>query len=205
MKEDEIGIGITDAGSLSLKAGEGAGVYTTKYKRVVEKTRHPPIFDLSLLVPPKYDRTKSDFGEGDGFFVGQRVAEFLKKAATSSGNIDDADFWWSGTSSGVAPIDLVCYVFDSIDQSLVAQHMGPGATLKSKAGNTVWSPEAQAMISEVYIAGAMYFAANLGQRDRVLAISIIHELMHNRQFSWTWTRACGSSTRCGRQARCDGA
>ena len=26
MKEDEIGIGITDAGSLSLKAGEGAGV-----------------------------------------------------------------------------------------------------------------------------------------------------------------------------------
>ena len=26
VKEDEIGIGITDAGSLSLKAGEGAGV-----------------------------------------------------------------------------------------------------------------------------------------------------------------------------------
>ena len=39
VKKDEIGIGITDAGSLSLKAGEGAGVYTTKYKRVVEKTR----------------------------------------------------------------------------------------------------------------------------------------------------------------------
>jgi hypothetical protein len=39
VKRDEIGIGITDAGSLSLKAGEGAGVYTTKYKRVVEKTR----------------------------------------------------------------------------------------------------------------------------------------------------------------------
>jgi hypothetical protein len=94
--------------------------------------------------------------------------------------IDNADFWWSGTSSGVAPIDLVCYVFDSIDQSLVAQHLRPGATLKSKAGNTVWSPKAQAMISEVYIAGAMYFAANLGQRDRVLAISIIHELMHNK-------------------------
>ena len=36
------------------------------------------------------------------------------------------------------------------------------------------------MISEVYIAGAMFFAANLGQRDRVLAISIIHELMHNK-------------------------
>jgi hypothetical protein len=135
---------------------------------------------IDVYLVPKYDRTKSDFGEGDGFFVGQRVAEFLKKAATSSGNIDDADFWWSGTSSGVAPIDLVCYVFDSIDQSLVAQHMRPGATLKSKAGNTVWSPKAQAMISEVYIAGAMYFAANLGQRDRVLAISIIHELMHNK-------------------------
>jgi hypothetical protein len=135
---------------------------------------------IDVYLVPKYDRTKSDFGEGDGFFVGQRVAEFLKKAATSSGKIDDADFWWSGTSSGVAPIDLVCYVFDSIDQSLVAQHMRPGATLKSKAGNTVWSPKAQAMISEVYIAGAMYFAANLGQRDRVLAISIIHELMHNK-------------------------
>jgi hypothetical protein len=135
---------------------------------------------IDVYLVPKYDRTKSDFGEGDGFFVGQRVAEFLKKAATSSGNIDDADFWWSGTSSGVAPIDLVCYVFDSIDQSLVAQHMRPGDTLKSKAGNTVWSPKAQAMISEVYIAGAMYFAANLGQRDRVLAISIIHELMHNK-------------------------
>jgi|HubBroStandDraft_4_1064222.scaffolds.fasta_scaffold250728_1 hypothetical protein len=135
---------------------------------------------IDVYLVPKYDRTKSDFGEGDGFFVGQRVAEFLKKAATSSGNFDDADFWWSGTSSGVAPIDLVCYVFDSIDQSLVAQHMRPGATLKSKAGNTVWSPKAQAMISEVYIAGAMYFAANLGQRDRVLAISIIHELMHNK-------------------------
>jgi hypothetical protein len=135
---------------------------------------------IDVYLVPKYDRTKSDFGEGDGFFVGQRVAEFLKKAATSSGKIDDADFWWSGTSSGVAPIDLVCYVFDSIDQSLVAQHMRPGDTLKSKAGNTVWSPKAQAMISEVYIAGAMYFAANLGQRDRVLAISIIHELMHNK-------------------------
>ena len=135
---------------------------------------------IDVYLVPKYDRTKSDFGEGDGFFVGQRVAEFLKKAATSCGNIDDADFWWSGTSSSVASIDLVCYVFDSIDQSLVAQHMRPGATLKSKAGNTVWSPKAQAMISEVYIAGAMYFAANLGQRDRVLAISIIHELMHNK-------------------------
>lgn len=135
---------------------------------------------IDVYLVPKYDSTKSDFGEGDGFFVGQRVAEFLKQAATSSGKIDDADFWWSGTGTSVGPLDLVCYVFDSIDQSLVAQHMRKGATLKSKAGNTVWSPTAHAMISEVYIAGAMFFAANLGQRDRVLAISIIHELMHNK-------------------------
>jgi hypothetical protein len=46
---------------------------------------------IDVYLVPSYDRTKSDFGEGDGFFVGQRVAEFLKQAATSSGKFDDAD------------------------------------------------------------------------------------------------------------------
>jgi hypothetical protein len=36
-------------------------VYTTKYKRVVEKTRLPPIFDLSLLVPSNNETQFSGF------------------------------------------------------------------------------------------------------------------------------------------------
>jgi hypothetical protein len=64
VKKDEIGIGITDAGSLSLKAGEGAGVYTTKYKRVVEKTRLlryltcPYSFRLDGLPSPSFLRIR---------------------------------------------------------------------------------------------------------------------------------------------------
>ena len=34
---------------------------------------------IDVYLVPKYDSTKSDFGEGDGFFVGQRVAEFLSR------------------------------------------------------------------------------------------------------------------------------
>lgn len=134
---------------------------------------------INVYLVPKYDETKSNFGEGEGYFIGQRVTEFMNKAATLSGKIDDSDFWWSGTRSSVGAYDLVCYVFDSIDQSLVAQHMNKGQTL-SKGGNTVWSPKAQRMISEVYIAGAQLLSADLTQRARVLAISVIHELMHNK-------------------------
>jgi len=134
---------------------------------------------INVYLVPKYDETKSNFGEGDAYFIGQRVTKFVKKAAALSGKIDDADFWWSGTRTSVGAYDLVCYVFDSINQSIVAQHMNKGQTL-SKGGNTVWSPKAHRMISEVYIAGAQYFSADLDQRARVLAISVIHELMHNK-------------------------
>ena len=36
-------------------------MYTTKYKRVVEKTRLPPIFDLSVLVPSNNETQFSGF------------------------------------------------------------------------------------------------------------------------------------------------
>ena len=111
MKEDEIGIGITDAGSLSLKAGEGAGVYTTKYKRVVEKTRHPPIFDLSLLVPPKYDVPSRILERATGSLLDSASQSFsrrpLRVPATSttriSGGLEPArvshQLIWSATFS----------------------------------------------------------------------------------------------------------
>jgi len=70
-------------------------------------------------------------------------------------------------------------MLDSIDQSIVIKHSNP-PKLPSEMGNTVWSLKAQRMISEVYIAGAMKYSNGLEQRNRVLAISVIHEFMHNK-------------------------
>lgn len=142
---------------------------------------------LNAFLVPKYNEAKSDFGEGDGYFVGLEVVKFLKDAIAGIPAFDNADYWWSGTRGSVGQCDLVCYVFDEIGQSIVIKH-SKTKTLQSEVGNTVWSPQAQKMISEVYIAGAMQFAANMQQRDRVLAIAIIHEFMHNKLDKYPYTR-----------------
>jgi hypothetical protein len=134
---------------------------------------------LNAFLVPKYDEAKSDFGEGDGYFVGLEVVKFLKDAIAGVRAFDNADYCRSATRGSVGQRDLVCYIFDEIGQSIVIKH-SKTKTLPSEVGNTVWSPQAQRMISEVYIAGAMKFAANMQQRDRVLAIAIIHEFKHNK-------------------------
>jgi hypothetical protein len=135
---------------------------------------------LTAYLVPSYDYGTEDFGEGDMFDVGTRVAEFLKKACMSSTKIVGADFSWSGRSVDVGSLDLVCYLLGDIKQSIVNHHKKTTKPLPSDKGNTVWSPKAQRMISEVYIAGSMKYAADLEQRNRVIAIGIIHEFMHNK-------------------------
>jgi hypothetical protein len=114
---------------------------------------------LNLFLVPKYDAGKSDFGEGDGYFVGLEAVRFLNEACAGSDVFDMADYWWSGNKGSVGSRDLVCYVFANINQSLVDKHRTTTGPMASEIGNTVWSPTAKKMISEVYIAGAMKFAA----------------------------------------------
>ena len=54
---------------------------------------------LNAYLVPKYDEDNPEFGEGDGFFVGLQVVEFLNKAisAASVKELSMADFWWSQT------------------------------------------------------------------------------------------------------------
>ncbi len=134
---------------------------------------------LNAYLVPKYDYDTADFGEGDGYFVGLEVAKFLKESVDGVAEFSGVDFWWDAAATSVGPRDLVCYVLGDISQSIVIKHSA-SKTLPSTAGNTVWSTKLQRMISEVYLDGAMNFAADLQQRDRVLAISIIHEFMHNK-------------------------
>jgi hypothetical protein len=142
---------------------------------------------LNAFLVPKDNGAESDFGEGDGYFVGLEVVKFLKGAITGVRAFDNADFWWSRTRGSVGQRDLVCYVFDEIGQSIVIKH-SKTKTLQSEVGNTVWSPQAQRMISEVYIAGAMKYAADPQQRNRVLAIAIVHEFMHNKLDLYPYTK-----------------
>lgn len=134
---------------------------------------------LNAFFVPKYDQATADFGEGDGSFVGLEVAKFLKESIAGVAEFSGVDYWWGAPAASVGPRDLVCYVLGDIGQSIVVKHSATG-TLPSKAGNTVWSTRLQRMISEVYLAGAMGYAADLRQRARVLAISIIHEFLHNK-------------------------
>jgi len=135
---------------------------------------------LTAYLVPAFDYGTADFGEGDMYDVGLEVTEFLRKASKSSTKFVGVDCSWSGQSVDVGTYDLVCYVFGDIGQSIVNNHRKTTGPLASDKGNTVWSPKAQKMISEVYIAGCMKYAANLDQRDRVIAIAIIHEFMHNK-------------------------
>ncbi len=147
---------------------------------------------LTAYLVPSYDYGTADFGEGDMFDVGTRVAEFLKKACKSSTKIIGADFSWSGRSVDVGKYDLVCYLFGDIKESIVDKHRTTKGPMASDKGNTVWSPKAQRMISEVYIAGSMKYAANLEQRNRVITIGIIHELMHNKLDLYPFKKAKGT-------------
>ncbi len=102
---------------------------------------------LNAFLVPKYIGAKSDFGEGDGYFVGLEVVKFLKDAIAGVRAFDNADYWWSGTRGNVGQRDLVCYVFDEIGQSIVIKH-SKTQTLQSEVGNTVWSPQAQRRMRE---------------------------------------------------------
>jgi len=135
---------------------------------------------LTAYLVPAFDYGSADFGEGDMYNVGQNVAGFLKKSTAASSKFQGVDFSWEGRSADVGQNDLVCYVFGDISQSIVDKHRRTHGPMKSDKGNTVWSPKAQRMISEIYIAGCMKYSANLEQRDRVISIAIIHEFMHNK-------------------------
>lgn len=135
---------------------------------------------LTAYLVPAFDYGSADFGEGDMFEVGGHVAGFLQKACKPSTKFTGADYSWEGRSVDVGGADLVCYVFGDIGQSIVDKHRKTTSALASDKGNTVWSPQAHKMISEVYIAGSMKYAADLPQRNRVIAIGIIHEFMHNK-------------------------
>jgi hypothetical protein len=63
---------------------------------------------LNAFLVPKYNGAKSDFGEGDGYFVGLEVVKFLKDAIGWVCAFDNADYWWSGTRGSVGQRDLVC-------------------------------------------------------------------------------------------------
>jgi hypothetical protein len=147
---------------------------------------------LTAFLVPSYDYDTADFGEGDMFDVGKQVADFLKKACKTSTKFIDVDFTWSGRSVDVAKHDLVCYLFGDIKDSLVDKHRTTKGPMASDKGNTVWSPKAQRMISEVYIAGSMKYAANLEQRNRVITIGIIHEFMHNKLDLYPFKRDKGT-------------
>jgi hypothetical protein len=135
---------------------------------------------LTAYLVPAFDYETADFGEGDMFDVGQNVAQFLKESSAASSKFQGVDFSWEGRSVDVREFDLVCYVFGDISQSIVDKHRKTRGPMASDKGNTVWSPKAHRMISEIYIAGCMKYSANLDQRDRVIAIAIIHEFMHNK-------------------------
>ena len=63
---------------------------------------------LNAFLILKYNGTKSDFGEDDGYFVGLEIVKFLKDAIAGVRAFDNADYWWSGMRGSVGQRDLVC-------------------------------------------------------------------------------------------------
>jgi hypothetical protein len=88
-----------------LKASATFNRYAVRDKPLHRSTAMPTLNAFLIL---KYNGTKSDFGEDDGYFVGLEIVKFLKDAIAGVRAFDNADYWWSGTRGSVGQRDLVC-------------------------------------------------------------------------------------------------
>ena len=76
-----------------------------------------PIFKI-LLVYVGEARISRDFGEGDGFSLGQSDGNFLTKCAKEA-RFPASDYFVDASKSEVGSRDLVCYMLNSEQSSIV--------------------------------------------------------------------------------------
>ena len=56
---------------------------------------------LNAYLVPKFDYDTANFGEGDGYFVGLTVAQFLKEAIDGVAEFSGADYRWDVSAASV--------------------------------------------------------------------------------------------------------
>lgn len=128
---------------------------------------------LNLVLVPKYDNAAADFGEGDGYMMGNYLVEYFTPSLRST-KFSSVDYTYEPDASAVTSDDLVCYVLPRQRASLILRKY-PTLTL-GQGGSTIWSPNDNAVISEVYLDSSQGDA----DRARLMANLIFHEWLHNR-------------------------
>ncbi len=128
---------------------------------------------LRVFLVYHMNRDRMNFGEGDGYYVGQQIKSFLDDVCAGSKVFTDSDYFSDATADAVGRRDLVCYILERRRDSIVSARTG---TTPSKNGATAWSTNDHAMISEVY----MDTFGDYDDRYDQMAVCIMHELMHNK-------------------------
>jgi hypothetical protein len=83
------------------------------------------------------NRDRVDYGEGDGYYIGQRIKSFLDDVCAGSRVFTDSDYFTDATADAVGARDLVCYILETRRQSIGARRAGG---TPNGAGATMWSP-----------------------------------------------------------------
>jgi hypothetical protein len=111
------------------------------------------------------------WGEGTMFSVGNMLTDYITESCKLTTKYSSADFTWEPQSSSVEDYEMVLYVLESANQSIVAAYTSQplGAT-----GSTF--PTNDGVIAEIYL-DAMQGNPDLA---RYIANAAYHELLHNK-------------------------
>jgi hypothetical protein len=126
--------------------------------------------ELKIFLVQKF-ANNPDWGEGDGYYIALKVLGFLQDVIKGSGAFDSVDYTFEGTRNAVGQRDVVCYLVKDKRDSLVAKNTSQPL---GKNGSTFFATSG--MISEVYLDAA----GTYNDRDDILAVNVMHELMHNK-------------------------
>ena len=123
----------------------------------------------------KFGRRKWNFGEGSMYQTGMVLKQYYDQAMRTPkahSKFKETAFSWGSNRAGVTDDDLVCYVLDDANESIVARHTSDPLG----SGGSTYYVRGKGVISEVY----MSQVDGDPNRSRLLANIIFHELIHNK-------------------------
>ena len=128
---------------------------------------------LRIVLVPKYSFDGENFGDGSLYATAMILMEYFKKCIAST-KYTSVDYFYEMNPAEVTNDDLVCYMLANQNRSIVAKK-APGQAIGG-SGSTFYSKIDTAVISEIY----MDTTAGDGNRYKLVANIIFHELLHNR-------------------------